>query len=48
MERLGKEVEKEKMNAIGAHNVLQSMEKEMLTSQQQLQVSSKTYKIGML
>lgn len=38
MERLGKEVEKQKMEAIGAHNVLQSMEKDILTSQQQLQV----------
>lgn len=38
MERLGKEVEKQKMEAIGAHNVLQSMEKDILTSEQQLQV----------
>lgn len=38
VEKLSKEVEKEKMKAIGAHNILQSMEKEKQTSQQQLQV----------
>lgn len=38
VEKLAAKVEREKMRAIGAHNVLQSMEKEKETNQEQLQV----------
>lgn len=38
VEKLSKEVEKEKMKAIGLHNVLQNMEKEKQSSQLNLQV----------
>ncbi|KAK9881769.1 hypothetical protein WA026_017287 [Henosepilachna vigintioctopunctata] len=37
VEELGKEVENEKIKAIGARNILQSMEKEKESHQQQLQ-----------
>lgn len=39
MEQLGKEVENQKIKAIGARNILQSMEKQKEHSQQQLQVT---------
>jgi hypothetical protein len=38
---LAKEVEKEKMKAIGARNLLKSVAKQREAEQQQLQVSSK-------
>lgn len=38
VEELGKEVEKQKIKAIGARNILQSMEKQKENNQQQLQV----------
>lgn len=43
-------VEKEKMRAIGAHNVLQSMEKEKETSHRQLQalISEKSLELERL
>ncbi|XP_018576215.1 intraflagellar transport protein 20 homolog [Anoplophora glabripennis] len=37
VEELGKEVEKQKIKAIGARNILQSMEKQKENNQQQLQ-----------
>ncbi|XP_022918193.1 intraflagellar transport protein 20 homolog [Onthophagus taurus] len=37
VEKLGEEVDKQKINAIGARNVLQTMEKHKETNQQQLQ-----------
>ena len=39
VEKLGQEVEKQKIKAIGARNILQTMEKLKETNQQQLQVS---------
>lgn len=38
VEELGKEVENQKIKAIGARNILQSMEKQKENNQQQLQV----------
>lgn len=38
VQHLGKEVENQKIKAIGARNILQSMEKQKETNQQQLQV----------
>lgn len=40
MELLGNEVEKQKIKAIGARNLLQNMEKQKENSQQQLQVKN--------
>ena len=41
IEVLGKEVESQKIKAIGARNILQSMEKQKENNQQQLQVKYK-------
>lgn len=38
VEKLATKVEQEKMRAIGAHNVLQTMEKQKETDQQELRV----------
>lgn len=44
VEKLAAKVEKEKMRAIGAHNMLQTMEKKKERNLQQLRVSIKTAK----
>ncbi|KAJ8936731.1 hypothetical protein NQ318_007091 [Aromia moschata] len=41
VEQLGKEVERQKIKAIGARNIFQSMEKQKENNQQQLQASIK-------
>lgn len=50
IEMLGKEVEGEKIKAIGARNILQSMEKQKENNQQQLQalITEKTIEVERL